>query len=115
MFENSKSLGIAALFVIVSGVLHLPAPVILGVSPYALGLMVIGLIYIGIGWALPANRRWLAWITFFVVMFGGIVAMASAMGSLGVTAMWWALIFIVDWLAALMLFIYLWKSKPQVT
>ena len=46
------------------------------------------------------------------MMFGGSAALAGAMDSTGTVMLWWMLILIADWAAALLLFVYLWGAKP---
>ncbi len=114
MFRYSKTPGLAALFVLVSAALHILAPLVGSFGWEAIQLVPIGLAYVAIGYYLGRNLRWLAWITFFIMLFGGIVALGGAMGMSGVPGWWYALIVIANWLAAAMLFGFLWHSKPVV-
>lgn len=113
MFATSKPLGLAALFVYASAALHLPAPLIGGVSGFSLMLLLVGILYVAIAWLLPGNRRWLAWLTFFLMLAGGIAASVYAMVDVLLPGWWWSLIMVADWAAAAMLFAYLWFPKPE--
>ncbi len=112
MFRYSKTLGLAALFVLVSAALHILAPLVGGFGWEAIQLVPIGLVYLAIGYYLGRNLRWLAWITFFVMLSGGIFALSGAMGMSDIPGWWYGLIVIADWFAAVMLFGFLWNPKP---
>ena len=112
MFTLSKPLGLAATLIFISAILHLIAPLLSGFSSQSLMLVPFGIAYAVIAYFLPPNRRWLAWIAFFVVLFFGIAALSGAMGISSVPS-WlnWG-IFIADWAAAASLLVYLWRNKP---
>ena len=57
MFRYSKSLGLAGLLVIISGILHLAAPVLGGLSAQMMVLVAVGIIYIVIAcWPVVPSR-----------------------------------------------------------
>ena len=112
MFKHSMSLGLATLFVWVSAVLHIATPSVGGFGPQALTLVGIGVLFAVIALLLPGNRRWLAWLTFFITLFGGTAALSSALSPAIVPALWYWFILAANWLSALMLFGYLWNPKP---
>ena len=63
----------------------------------------------------PAKaRRFMAWITFFAMLAGGIAAIGFSAGVGTIPAWWWMLILAADWVAAALLFIYLWNPKPVI-
>lgn len=114
MFKHSIPLGLAALFLWLSAILHLATSAVGGFASEALTLIGTGVILALIAFFLPSNRRWLAWLTFFITLFGGIAALSSAMAPGTLPALWHWLILAANWLSALMLFGYLWSPKPAV-
>ena len=112
MFKHSMTLGLATLFLWVSAVLHMATPAMGGFGSQALTLVGIGVLFAVIALLLPGNRRWLAWLTFFMTLFGGIAALSSAIAPDTLPALWHWLILAANWLSALMLFGYLWNPKP---
>ncbi|WP_299860775.1 hypothetical protein [uncultured Hoeflea sp.] len=112
MFATSRPLGLAALFIFASAALHVLAPLVGGFSGLPLMLVAVGILYAAIGYLLLGNRRWLAWLTFLLMLAGGIVSLVSTTGAGAVPGWWWTLIMIADWAAAAMLFAYLWLPKP---
>ena len=114
MFTVSKSFGLAILFILVSALLHIFAPLVGGFGSEALRLIVVGLLYAVIGYFLIPNRRWLAWFTFFLMLAGSIAAFTWSMSISAVPGWWWMLFVAADCAAAAMLFIYLWYPKPVI-
>ncbi|MEL6688814.1 MAG: hypothetical protein AAFP28_00730 [Pseudomonadota bacterium] len=103
-----------ALFVGISAVLHLIAPVFGGFGTDALTLFVVGIVYMAIAYGLLQGYRWLAYLTFLLMMAGSVVAITGIWG-LGPVPGWiYAGIVIADWLAVLALFAALWRSRPSV-
>ncbi len=97
----------AALPVLASAVLHVLAFVVDGFTAMAGAMVVIGLVYAAIAWGLRKGWRWLAWISFFVMLFGMIAAYASA--GMGLHGWWYMAIALADLIAAILLFGALWK------
>ena len=112
MLEYSKSLALAMIFMLLAGALYFLALVLTGFTFEGLSLIPFGITFLALGYLLSRKFRWLAWITFFVALFGGIVAIGAAMGMPDVLAWLYGFIAIVDWVAALMLFGFLWRAKP---
>lgn len=112
MFSASKPLGLAAVLIAASAALHILTPLMGGLGSETLMLVPIGLLYAAIAYLLPPNRRWLAWIAFFIMLTGGIVSLAVTAGTGALPQGWRVLIMIADWGAAAMLFAYLWRPKP---
>ena len=73
-------------------------------------MLVIGLVYAAIAFGLRKEWRWLAWITFFVMLAGMIAAYAGA--GTGLHGWWYLAIALIDLVAAILLFGALWRSKP---
>ena len=112
MVKQRGVLGLAIWFLLGSALLHILAPLVGGLSFEALGLLFFGIVYALASIGLNRGWRWLAWLTFLVMLFGGIAALGFASGPSLVPAWWYTLIVIADWCCAAMLFGYLWKSRP---
>ncbi len=111
MIEKANTLRLAAVFVFLSAALHIGAPVVGGFTSQALMLIPYGILFALIGLGLLRGMRWLAWITFFGTLIGGIAALNGMMGLSAVPGWWYALIMTTDWLAAAILLIHLWRPK----
>ncbi|MEJ6403254.1 hypothetical protein [Yoonia sp. 2307UL14-13] len=109
----SGQYGVGAFFVLISALLHLAALVFGGFSTDAIGLGVAGVVYLIIVAGLTRNMRWLAWITFFLVGIGGSVALSYVWADTTVPTWIFIGIVVADWLAALGLFVALWKPKDS--
>ncbi len=103
-----------ALFVAVSAVLHLIAPLVAGLQGMAPMLAVVGLVYLAVTWGLLQGWRWLAWVAFFVLMAGSIVALSNVWAGGPVPGWLWAGIVAADWAAVAGLFVALWRSPQPV-
>lgn len=112
MFNTSKSLGFAALFIFVSAALHILAPVAGGLTSEALSLVPAGIVLALLALGLLRGMRWLAWLAFFVMLGAGIVALGYAAAVTWVPTWWYVAIVAADWLAAAMLLAHLWWPKP---
>ena len=101
-----------ALFVGISAVLHLIAPVFGGFGTDALTLFVVGFVYAAIAYGLLQGYRWLAYVTFLLMMAGSVVAI-TGIWALGSVPGWiYAGIVVADWLAVFALFAALWRARP---
>ncbi len=100
----------AAIPIGISATLHLLAFVVEGFSAFAGAMFVVGIVYLAIAYGLRQGRRWLAWISFFIMLAGMIAAYSTA--GYGLHFWWWMAIAIADLIAAIVLFGTLWKSKP---
>lgn len=112
MMKSDSPFSTAALLLLVSAFLHL---VVLGVSfgSYLVPMIGGAIMWFVIGAGLQRGLRWLAHIAFIVAMLGGIYAMGVAMGETGLTQLALYGIMAVDWIAAVVLFVALWRS-PQI-
>lgn len=105
---------VGATFVGVSALLHLIARVFGGAAPVSLALFAIGLVYVAMAYGLFQGWRWLAYLT-FLVMMGGSIAALTQIWALGPVPGWiYAGIVGANWLAVLALFVPLWRSRPTV-
>lgn len=99
----------AAVFVLITSVLHMFAFTVGGLSTAALILIPGGVIYLLIAAGLNRNKRWLAWLTFFLTGIGGSIALAASFGAYPVPSWWYLGIMTADWIAAVLLFAALWR------
>ncbi len=100
----------AGLFMIISGILHLPIPFLAGFKTQALILAGFGIAWILVGLGLRRKNRFLPCMAYVFMLVGMIASMASLNGGVGPNWLWW-LIFLADLLAAFFLFRLIW-SKP---
>ena len=112
MFKASKALGFSVLFVWVAAILHMETPLVAGFSKETFWLVPAALVVAVLGYLTIPNRRWLAWLLFFVLLAGCITAIAIPAAPGVIPDWWWLLILAADGLATLLLFVYLWKPKP---
>ncbi len=104
-----------AFFILVSALLNIFAFVAGGFTSDALMLLPVGFFYIAVGYGLLRGWRWLAYVTFFLVMIGGILALAAIWSASAVPGWWYALIVVSDWLSAAALFPALWRAAPTLS
>ncbi|MEL7114499.1 MAG: hypothetical protein AAGP08_02735 [Pseudomonadota bacterium] len=112
MFDVQGPYRVGAVFVAASAVLHLIAPIFGGFAPEALTLFVVGLVYLAIAYGLMLGWRWLAYVTFLLMMAGSVIAIASIWSPGPVPSWVYIGIVVADWLAALSLFFALWRNAP---
>lgn len=101
-----------ALFVGVSGVLHFVAPLVTGFASETLFLIPAGVLYLAISYALLRGSRLMAYIAFLLMMIGSCIAIASIWTPPAAFGWVMAGIAVADWLAAIALFVALWRNKP---
>lgn len=112
MFKASKALGFAALMMLVAAGLHIATPAIAGFNEETFWLVPMALLYAIIVYRMIPNRRFTAWIGFFVLLAGTIAAVGLSAAGGVIPPWWWLLILGANLLAALCLFLYLWNDKP---
>ena len=110
-FRGPYRLG--AFFIAISAILHILAIFVGGVSSFTLGLVVIGIVYLGFAYGLLSGWRWMAYLTFLIALIGSIVAFGSSFGAGPVPGWWWTLIVIADVGAVITLFAALWRGAPE--
>lgn len=103
-----------ALFVGLSGILHILAPLVSSFASGALILVPAGLFYLVLAYGLLQGWRWLAYLVFLILMIGSVIAIGSAWSTPMVPTWVFLTIFVLDWLAILALFAALWRSRPAV-
>lgn len=104
---TDRNLSLAGLFLLISAAAHVIAPVLSGFSGFSLFLAGVGVTYALIALGLRRGMRWLACLTFFIMLIGINVSWAG----LGATTApdWLLWIFILaDLAVAVFLFRYIW-------
>lgn len=100
----------AGLFLIISGILHLPMFLVGGINGKTITMLVFGLVWIALGIGLRRQIKILPYIVYPLMLFG-VVASMTGLNAGPVPNWWWWLIFFADLLAAIFLFRLIW-SKP---
>jgi len=113
MRTTSAPMRSAGLFLALSGVLHLVAPVFAGFAPGSLVLLAIGVIYLLLAAGINRGWRGLAYIVFVVLLVGANVAFAMVGGGLLPDYLWYAII-AADLVALVSLFVALWRGRRAV-
>ncbi|WP_152544504.1 hypothetical protein [Actibacterium mucosum] len=101
-------LGWAGLFILISGILHIVAPVFTGFSAAGLQLVPIGIVYALLGWGLMRGWSRLACATYLIVL----ILVLMAFGSMGGAVPIWltGLIIAADVAGLVALFLYIWRK-----
>jgi len=100
----------AGLFLIISGILHLPIPFFAGFNKQTIVMALFGIAWVFVGLGLRRKMKYLPCIVYVFMLVGMIASMASLNGSMGPNWLWW-MIFLADLLVAFFLFRLIW-SKP---
>ena len=103
---------IAGLFLIISGILHIPMFLVGGISQKAIGLAVIGILWIVLGIGLRRQKTYLPCLVYVLMLFGVIASLAS-LNAGPVPNWWWWLIFLADLIAAIFLFRIIWSRRTS--
>jgi len=104
------SLKSASLPVMLGALLHLFAFVPNGLNAGA-GIMIgIGVIYLLLAIGLRRNYRWVAWLAFLAMTFGAVAAYIISGDGTAMHNAWYLTIATVDLVAAILLFVCLWRS-----
>ena len=103
----------AVLFVLASAALHIFAFLAGGFSSEAFGLIPFGLVYLVLAGLLAVGWRIFGYLGFVVMIFAGIVAMGFMWADHPVAWWWFGLTMVADWLAALNLFLVLWRDPVR--
>lgn len=99
----------AGLFLILSGLLHLPILIWAGLGGFGAQMAVTGVIWILIGLGLRKHIRGLPYLA-FLFMLVGLVYVFATLGSGPVPSWLWLMIGLADLLAALFLFRIIWSK-----
>ena len=103
----------ANVFLLASAILHIFAFLVGGFSGEALGLIVPGLVYLAVAYGLSRGLRWLAYLAFFGVAIGAMIAIAQIWAPGPVPGWWYILIVVADFLCVAALFAALWRSPER--
>lgn len=101
-------MGWAGLFILISGVLHIVAPVFSGFSAAGLQLVPVGIVYALLGWGLMRGWTRLACATYLIVLILVLFAYGS-MGGNAVPVWLTGLIIAADIAGLVALFLYIWR------
>jgi len=104
-----------ALFVLISALLHLAAPIVGGFGGMGATLAIIGLIYLGFSYGLARGHRWLAYIVFVVFFIGLSASLGSLTGNGSIPGWIFAGISLANIMALIALFAALWRPAPSAT
>jgi len=108
--KAANNYNMAGLFLIISGVLHLPIPLLAGFWQKPIMLAITGVVWIVLGLQLRKQNRYLPCLVYVLTLVGMIASMTGLFSNLGPNWLWW-MIFAADLLAAVFLFRLIW-SKP---
>jgi uncharacterized membrane protein (DUF2068 family) len=114
MSGNLISPKLAAYPVLLSALLHLFAFIPDGLNAGSGILFGIGIIYVLLAMGLRRNKRWVAWLAFLAMTFGAVVAYMLTGSGTSLHDGWFLVICIFDVVAALILFVCLWRSQTQI-
>lgn len=102
----------AAFLFFLSALFHLPV-LILDFTTYGISMLVTVATWVLLGYGLMRGMRGVAYLAFIALLFGLVVALGSAMNAIGIVAICFWLIFIIELLAAFVLFRILWANRAQ--
>jgi len=102
----------ASFFVMLSGLLYALTFLVNGWGSLSKTLLVIGIIFLVIGFLLRKRLRWLAYFAYVFMLISLLVTMV-AFGTSSVGAWWWVLAMVTQVLAIYKLFRILWAPKPE--
>lgn len=101
---------IAAILMFIAALFHLAIQLLSGFFPSSLLQLALTVLYFVLGWLVLKNRRWAIWLSFLIVLFGGIAGMSGYLGA-SANPGWASLgICVASWTAAVCLFSVLWKD-----
>jgi len=78
MIDVRSQYRVGALFIALSGLLHISALVLSGFAPSSFLLGGVGVLWLFVAVGLLRNMRWLAYLAFLLAMIGGIAALSGA-------------------------------------
>lgn len=103
----------AAVFLLVSGVLHLGVTLLGGFSTFGLLLALVAPFYGLIALGLLRNWRWLAWLAFVLLLIGSVGAFTETAGPITGPAWIYWVILLANLGALVTLFTILWRPARQ--
>lgn len=102
---------LAAIALLVSALLHVAA-LLAGSGGSVVVVLAASAVLVALAAGLLKGLRWVAWAGFFIALADGIAALGSAVAAAGGPDPICLAVAGCDWLAALALFIHLWRT-PQ--
>lgn len=101
---------IAAMLMFVAALFHVAIPILNGFVSASLPQLAFAVLYLVLGLLVFKNKRWAIWLSFFIMLFGGIAGMAAYLGA-SVIPGWAGLgVWVANWAAAVCLFLVLWRD-----
>jgi len=107
LISNYKNAG---LFVIISGILHLPLFLFSGYSPRVVQMAIVGVVWILLGLGLRRQMKYLPCVVYFLMLFG-CIAILTDLNTGFMPNIWVWLIFLADLIAAFFLFRIIWSKR----
>ncbi|KMW58803.1 hypothetical protein AIOL_003783 [Candidatus Rhodobacter oscarellae] len=106
---------VSGYLLMLSGLMHLVAFAWSGLSYGVYGFLPVGVALVVIGYALQRTEwRWLAWIAYLVIGIAVSFVIRDFYVTSGAPSWWFSAMLVVDALAVLVLFMFLWRSpRPQ--
>lgn len=110
MDNNIRSLTAAGILWSISALLRIFSPVVGGFTSGTATLIGIGVVYGLIAWGLMQGWKWLACLTFVIMLVGSVAALSGALTNGAAVPGWWFLmILVVDVSVLITLFMYIWR------
>ena len=112
MIDAKGPYRVGALFVALSGLVHLLALFVSGFASGALVLVPAGIVYLGFAYGLLQGWRWLAYVTFLIMLIG-ISATMTGIWAISPVPPWiYIAIALAHACAVVALFVALWRPRP---
>lgn len=111
MNQRNRKFQVAALLMFMSAALHLPVAA-LAIADFGGRMMLAAAVLAALGGGVYQQRRWVAYPAFLATIFGISAAVFYGLESEGIAALLLWLIGLADLLAAGVLFVLLWRTRP---
>ncbi len=104
----------AAIWMLLCSICQLTLPLILGFQSSVYTMMLFGMVGLVTALGLFKGWRWLAYLSFIPIMAVAILAMARSFDVTGLASFWYGAIAVSDLIAAVFIFIALWRNPQNV-
>lgn len=108
-------LTLAAVFLGLSGLFHLPAIFYTGLHLDGLVMVAFGIVYLILAKLLRSGSRGLSWLVFIMMLVFPIVALSTTGSGSPIPDSLIYLLVLLDWACALCLFVVLWRNPIKTT
>jgi hypothetical protein len=106
-------LGLASLYITISGICHFLAALLSGFAAEGLMLVPFGLVYILLGMGMRQGIRWVPWVSFVMMLVFGSAALTMAYDPTSAVPSWITFAIVAfDWVTAFFLLVHLWRDPP---